>query len=411
MLRAHPGGVVQRRTARAARLGASPKLRRRPSGRSCSASSASRNMPGAGDGRLGLITRRLSDNGSVLLSAYRELAVRSGRKLCSRRRPSGWWTTSIWSSDSCARSARASHPPTTGQLPKLEGRPPRRLSAGVRNRLGVRRPSRQSIRPRCPPSVHRCVSGGPAAHHRRALGPPSHPPTGPGREPAENGRDIVRARRLRRRADEVADGLLGVGGGSVEAAGTLERTAVGGLPQPFTVQLIQRLGTTTRRPPPASPGCSLVSLPTAPPRRHRRRDPASAGGNQRDRAQHHHQSPHDQLVRMGAVRRGTQPRRSRSGRSGSYREMSFGHPRPVPPRHRRPLEGPEPPNSRSPKRRFAWPVPSSRIAESTIRASSCSARGRRRLEERSGTAQVSDSMLARFGRRHPRSSTSARSRW
>jgi cyclic beta-1,2-glucan synthetase len=54
--------------------------------------------------------------------------------------------------------------------------------------------------------------------------------------------DIVGARRLRRIADEVADGLLGVGGSlPTDAMTTLERLAKNKLPQPFAVQLIRRL--------------------------------------------------------------------------------------------------------------------------------------------------------------------------
>ncbi|MGH8913900.1 MAG: glycosyl transferase, partial [Acidimicrobiia bacterium] len=53
---------------------------------------------------------------------------------------------------------------------------------------------------------------------------------------------IVLARRLRRQAEEIADGLLGIGGGRPdETRAALDRYGPAELPQPFAVQLLQRL--------------------------------------------------------------------------------------------------------------------------------------------------------------------------
>ena len=53
---------------------------------------------------------------------------------------------------------------------------------------------------------------------------------------------IIWARRLRREAEEIADGLLGIGGGRPgETRAALDRYGPAKLPQPFAVQLLQRL--------------------------------------------------------------------------------------------------------------------------------------------------------------------------
>ncbi len=67
---------------------------------------------------------------------------------------------------------------------------------------------------------------------------------------------IVSARRLRREADRIADGLLDVGDGhSLEARAAMDRYGLAKLPQPLAVQLLQRL---RERDPETTPGLTWL---------------------------------------------------------------------------------------------------------------------------------------------------------
>ncbi|HVR34101.1 MAG TPA: glycosyl transferase, partial [Acidimicrobiia bacterium] len=193
-------------------------------------------------GRLGLITRRLSDNGSVLLASYRELsaAIREEALLTPAAE---WLVDNFHLVERQLREIRESLPSSYyRQLPKLEGG----HLAGYPRVFGIAWAFVAHLDSRFDPDALRRFIDAYQEVQPLTIGELWALPVTLRLILVENLRrlaeDIVKARRLRGSADEVADGLLGVGGGSVaEAQATLERTAAGGLPQPFTVQLIQRL--------------------------------------------------------------------------------------------------------------------------------------------------------------------------
>jgi cyclic beta-1,2-glucan synthetase len=193
-------------------------------------------------GRLRLITGRLSDNGSVLLSSYRELAVAINEEALLTP-AAEWLVDNFHLVERQLREIRESLPSSYyHQLPKLEGG----HLAGYPRVFGIAWAFVAHLDSRFDSDALRRFIDSYQEVQPLTIGELWAVPVTLRLVLVENLRrmaeDIVRARRLRRRADEVADGLLGVGGGSVANAQiTLERMAVGGLPQPFTVQLIQRL--------------------------------------------------------------------------------------------------------------------------------------------------------------------------
>ena len=73
---------------------------------------------------------------------------------------------------------------------------------------------------------------------------------------------IIWARRLRREAEEIADGPLGIGGGRFgETRAALDRYGPAKLPQSFAVQLLQRLRDQDPERTPGLAGCWIVSAP------------------------------------------------------------------------------------------------------------------------------------------------------
>ncbi len=98
---------------------------------------------------------RLKDNAAVLLAAYRATAaeVESGRGVVPAAE---WLLDNYHLVEEQIREIRDDLPPGYyRQLPKLAERAVCRLSAGLRPRLGVRRPHRQPLRSGHAASLHR----------------------------------------------------------------------------------------------------------------------------------------------------------------------------------------------------------------------------------------------------------------
>ncbi|MGH8946382.1 MAG: GH36-type glycosyl hydrolase domain-containing protein [Acidimicrobiia bacterium] len=193
-------------------------------------------------GRLRLISRRLADNGEVLLTSYRELskAIREEALLTPAAE---WLVDNFHLVESQLHEIRENLPPSYyRELPKLEGGHldgyPRVYGivwayvAHLDSRfdpeaLGRFVASYQEVEPLtigelwAVPITLRLI----LIENLRRLAEP-----------------IVWARELRREAEEVADGLLGIGGTRAEETlADLGRYGSDELPQPFTVQLLQRL--------------------------------------------------------------------------------------------------------------------------------------------------------------------------
>ncbi len=189
-----------------------------------------------------LITRRLSDNGSVLLASYQELAP-AIREEALLTPAAEWLVDNFHLVERQLREIRESLPSSYyRRLPKLEGG----HLAGYPRVFGIAWAFAAHLDSRFDPDALRQFIDAYQEVRPLTIGELWAVPVTLRVVLVENLRrmaeDIVSARRLRRSADEVADGLLGVGGGSVaDAQAMLERTAAGGLPQPFTVQLIRRL--------------------------------------------------------------------------------------------------------------------------------------------------------------------------
>ncbi|MEX1004501.1 MAG: glucoamylase family protein [Acidimicrobiia bacterium] len=193
-------------------------------------------------GRFGLITRRLSDNGDVLLSSYRELAP-AIREEALLTPAAEWLVDNFHLVERQLHEIRESLPASYyRQLPKLASG----HLAGYPRVFGIAWAFVAHLDSRFDPDALRRFIDAYQVVQPLTIGELWAIPVTLRLVLVENLRrmseDIVRARRLRRTADQVADGLLGVGGGGVsEAQVALERTAATGLPQPFTVQLLQRL--------------------------------------------------------------------------------------------------------------------------------------------------------------------------
>ena len=149
---------------------------------------------------------------------------------------------------------------------------------------------------------------------------------------------IIRGRDSRQKADELADGLLGLRTDRPElTTSSLRRLAETALSTPGQVQLFQRL---RDQDPAVTPALGWLEEARCGARHQRRGDrppraPAS-GSHERDRPQRHHQHAPHLLVRLGRVRGGPQPRGQGPPRRQLVREHGLRHARPVPARHREP---------------------------------------------------------------------------
>ncbi|HUO45738.1 MAG TPA: glucoamylase family protein [Acidimicrobiia bacterium] len=193
-------------------------------------------------GRLRLISRRLDENGDVLLSSYRELA-KAIREEALLTPAAEWLVDNFHLVESQLHEIRENLPPSYyRELPKLEGG----HLAGYPRVFGIAWAFVAHLDSRFDPeALYRFVD---AYQEVKPLtiGELWALPITLRVILVENLRrmaeQIVSARRLRRAADELADGLLGVGEGRTgEADVMLDRLEARELPQPFAVQLIQRL--------------------------------------------------------------------------------------------------------------------------------------------------------------------------
>jgi cyclic beta-1,2-glucan synthetase len=206
-------------------------------------------------GRLRLISRRLDDNGEVLLSAYRELS-RAIREEALLTPAAEWLVDNFHLVESQLREIRENLPPGYyRELPKLESGHlagyPRVYEivwayvAHLDSRFDTEALQRfvasyQEVEPLtigelwAIPTTLRLIL---VENLRRMV------------------ERIVRARRLRREAEEIADGLLGISGDADEAHAALVGHGTDELPQPFAVHLLQRL---RDRDPETTPGLAWL---------------------------------------------------------------------------------------------------------------------------------------------------------
>ncbi|MEX2250609.1 MAG: glucoamylase family protein [Acidimicrobiia bacterium] len=193
-------------------------------------------------GRLRLISRRLADNGEFLLASYRELskAIREEALLTPA---AAWLVDNFHLVESQLREIRENLPPSYyRELPKLESG----ALAGYPRVYGIAWAYVAHLDSRFDPEALRRFVASYQEVDPLTIGELWAIPITLRVILMENLRrmaeSIVSARRLRREAEEIADGLLGIGGGRPdETLAALDRYGPSELPQPFTVQLLQRL--------------------------------------------------------------------------------------------------------------------------------------------------------------------------
>ncbi|HEX6146994.1 MAG TPA: glucoamylase family protein [Acidimicrobiia bacterium] len=193
-------------------------------------------------GRLRLLSRRLGENGEVLLSSYRELskAIREEALLTPAAE---WLVDNFHLVESQLREIRENLPPGYyRELPKLESG----HLAGYPRVYGMVWAYVAHLDSRFDPEALRRFAIAYQDVEPLTIGELWAIPTTLRLILIENLRrmaeSIVRARRLRREADETADGLLGVAGGRAgDVRSALDRFEPGELPQPFATQLLLRL--------------------------------------------------------------------------------------------------------------------------------------------------------------------------
>ena len=207
-------------------------------------------------GRLRLIARRLADNGEVLLSSYRELskAIREEALLTPAAE---WLVDNFHLVESQLREIRDNLPPSyyrelpttkTGHL------------AGYPRVYGIAWAYVAHLDSRFDPEALRRFVTAYQETNPLTIGELWAIPITLRLILIENLRRmaeaIVSARRLRREADQIADGLLGVGSSQPgDARLALDRHGTADLPQPFAVQLLLRL---RDHDPEATPGLSWL---------------------------------------------------------------------------------------------------------------------------------------------------------
>ena len=257
------------------------------------------------------LARRLRQNESALLQAYRAIAraVEDGHTIT----PSAEWILDNYHIvEEQIFQIKGDLPPGYyRQLPRIAQGPLRRLATRLRNRLGICRPHGQPVRRRHAVPDARRVSAGPSPDDRRTLGRRRSrfasswsrtfvaPPSG-----------SCKSHRLRRRADAIADRVLGL---SCRRADPDFR------------------GDAETRPdiPPDPPGPARASAPRPGPLvtssihwldeqavrqgrhdgRFRRPRAPAPGRDERHRPQHHHQHAADLRHRLGRDLRARQPGR------------------------------------------------------------------------------------------------------
>jgi cyclic beta-1,2-glucan synthetase len=193
-------------------------------------------------GRLRLISSRLTENGEVLLTSYRELAgaIREEALLTPAAE---WLVDNFHVVESQLHEIRENLPSSYyRQLPKLKGGP----LAGYPRVFGIAWAYVAHHDSRFDPEALRRFVDAYQEVEPLTIGELWAIPITLRVVMVENLRrmaeDIVGARRLRRDADELADDLLGLGGAPpVGTEALIDRYGSRALPQPFVVQLVQRL--------------------------------------------------------------------------------------------------------------------------------------------------------------------------
>ncbi len=206
-------------------------------------------------GTLRLISRRLDDNGEVLLSAYQELskAIREEALLTPAAE---WLVDNFHLVESQLSEIRENLPPSYyRELPKLDGG----HLAGYPRVYGIVWAYVAHLDSRFDPeALHRFVVSYQEVEPL-TIGELWAIPITLRLVLIENLRrmveTIMRARRLRREAEEIADGLLEIKGDTDEALAALVRYERDALPQPFAVHLLQRL---RDRDPESTPGLAWL---------------------------------------------------------------------------------------------------------------------------------------------------------
>ena len=207
----------------------------------------------------------------------------------------------------------------------------RRVSAGLRPGLGVRRPRRQPLRPGAAAPIRRRLPARSAADDRRALGGRDHAAHRPRREPApRGGADRARPRSAR---------ASGPGGGPA-ARGRRPRRRAG---RRSAARV--RTGATaahvrgSARAAPAGPGSARHSSAAVARRapggsgndggRDRAARAPATGRDERDGPQRDHERAHDLRGRLGGALRERQPRRRRAPRGERLRADGLPDARPL----------------------------------------------------------------------------------
>ena len=193
-------------------------------------------------GRLRPISRRLVDNGEILLSSYRELskAIREEALLTPAAE---WLVDNFHLVESQLHEIRDNLPSSYyRELPKLDGG----HLDGYPRVYGIVWAYVAHLDSRFDPEALRRFVASYQDVEPLTIGELWAIPITLRLILIENLRrmaeSIIWARRLRREAEEIADGLLGIGGGrSGETQAALDRYGPAKLPQPFAVQLLQRL--------------------------------------------------------------------------------------------------------------------------------------------------------------------------
>ena len=193
-------------------------------------------------GRLHLISRRLADNGEVLLASYRELskAIREEALLTPAAE---WLVDNFHLVESQLREIRENLPPSYyRELPKIEGG----HLAGYPRVYGIAWAYVAHLDSRFDPEALRRFVASYQEIEPLTIGELWAIPTTLRLILVENLRRmaerIIWGRRLRREADEIADRLLRVGGPRAdEAQVNVDNYGRAEVPQPFAVQLLQRL--------------------------------------------------------------------------------------------------------------------------------------------------------------------------
>lgn len=207
-------------------------------------------------GRLRLISRRLADNGEILLSSYQELS-RAIEEKALLTPAAEWLVDNFHLVESQLSEIRENLPSSYyRELPKLE----RGHLAGYPRVYGIVWAYVAHLDSRFDPEALRRFVAAYQEIEPLTIGELWAIPITLRLILIENMRrlaeSIIWGRRLRREADEIADGLLGIGGGAIdEAQAALERYGPDALPQPFAVQLLQRL---RDRDPETTPGLTWL---------------------------------------------------------------------------------------------------------------------------------------------------------